>query len=52
MPLHVCWNHQWTKSKSTLISGLLGNSSMYVITTSWKSIVKNNQLQVDNVVQL
>ncbi|TYH46925.1 hypothetical protein ES332_D11G374400v1 [Gossypium tomentosum] len=31
---------------------VMGNSSMYVITTSWKSIVKNNQLQVDNAVQL
>ncbi|MBA0819199.1 hypothetical protein Gohar_025702 [Gossypium harknessii] len=31
---------------------LMGNSSMYIITTSWNSIVKNNQLEVDNVVQL
>ncbi|KAH1084150.1 hypothetical protein J1N35_023911 [Gossypium stocksii] len=31
---------------------VMGNSSMYVITTSWNSIVKNNQLEVDNIVQL
>ncbi|TYG70908.1 hypothetical protein ES288_D05G352000v1 [Gossypium darwinii] len=31
---------------------LMGNSSMYIVTTFWNSIVKNNQLEVDNVVQL
>ncbi|MBA0771225.1 hypothetical protein Gotri_019719 [Gossypium trilobum] len=27
-------------------------NSMYVITTSWNSIVKNNRLKVEDVVQL
>lgn len=31
---------------------VMGNNSTYVITISWNSIMKRNQLEIDNVVQL